>query len=120
VTPACKVQRAKVCTQRAWEAQAQKQVEKFVAFSEADPQAAISAVNDEEEDPTACGVANLAYVRGHNALTIRTRDATFQIADILVIGVITDDGARYSVGPILFVQDRRARSLESCASLESH
>ena len=48
--------------------------------------------NDEEEDPTACDVANLAYVRGHNALTIRTRDATFQIADILVIGVITDDG----------------------------
>jgi hypothetical protein len=90
---------------------AQKQVEKFVAFKEADPQTAISAVNDEEEDPTACGVASLAYVRGHNTLTIRTREATFQIADILVIGVITDDGLEPvtpSVQFSLFKIDERA------------
>ncbi len=76
----------------------QKQVEEFLAFNEADPQTAVLAVNDEERDPTACGVANLAFVRGHNAITVRTKDATFRITDILVIGVVSDDGIR-SVAP---------------------
>jgi hypothetical protein len=90
----------------------QKQVEEFVAFSEADPQTAITAVNDEERNPTACGVANLAFVRGRPALTVRTRDATFQIANILVVGLI-DGNCMQSVTPIvqfaLFkVDERRA------------
>jgi hypothetical protein len=76
----------------------QKQIEEFVAFNQADPQTAIRDVNAEEEDPTACGVANLAFFRGRNTVTIRTKDATFQIVDILVIGAVTDDGLR-SVAP---------------------
>jgi hypothetical protein len=58
----------------------QIQAEKYVAFNDAEPQTAIRAVNDEEKDPTACGVANLAFVRGHNIITVRTKDAAFQIA----------------------------------------
>jgi hypothetical protein len=90
----------------------QKQVREYLAFNEAEPQTAVRAVNDEERDPTACGMANLAFVRGHNALTVRTKDATFQIADILVIGVVTDDGIE-SVAPsvqfFLFrIDERRA------------
>src|SRR5262245_59109572 len=42
----------------------QKQVERFVALFEGDAQAAISAVNAEEQDPTACAVLEVAYVSG--------------------------------------------------------
>lgn len=76
----------------------QRQVQKFLAFNEADPQTAVRAVNDEERDPAACGVASLAFVRGHSAITVRTKDATFQITNILVVGLVTDDGVR-SVAP---------------------
>jgi hypothetical protein len=89
-----------------------KQVQKFLAFNEADPQTAVRAVNDEERDPTACGMANLAFVRGHNAIIVRTKDATFQITDILVIGLVADDGVK-SVGPsvqfcLFKIDERRA------------
>jgi hypothetical protein len=76
----------------------QKQIEEFVAFNEADPQTAIRDVNVEEENPTACGAAKLAFFRGRNTVTIRTKDATFQIIDILVIGLVTEHGLR-SVAP---------------------
>jgi hypothetical protein len=89
-----------------------KQVEKFVAFSEADPRTAISATNDEENDPKACAVVNIAFVRGHNTVTVRTRNATYQIADILVVGVITDNGVQYVTPAIQFslfqVDERKA------------
>ncbi len=90
----------------------QKQVQEFLAFNEADPQTAVRAVNDEERDPTACGVANLAFVRGHNAVTVRTKDATFQITNILVIGVVSDDGINSVVPSVQFflskIDERRA------------
>jgi hypothetical protein len=90
----------------------QKQMQEFLAFDEVDPQTAVRAVNDEERDPAACGMANLAFVRGHNAVTVRTKDATFQITDVLVIGVVTDNGIA-SIAPsvqfFLFkIDERRA------------
>jgi hypothetical protein len=89
-----------------------KQVEKFVAFSDADPRTAISATNDEENDPKGCAVVNIAFIRGHNTVTVRTRRASFQIADILVVGVITDGGVQYVTPAIQFslfqVDERKA------------
>jgi hypothetical protein len=73
----------------------QKQVEEFVAFNESDPRTAIRAINDEEKNPAACGVADLAFVR---IVTLRTRNATFQVTAILVIGLVTEDGMQ-SVTP---------------------
>jgi len=70
----------------------QKQVEEFVAFNDGDLQAAVQAVNAEERDPAACTVASLAFVRGHDAATVRTGSATFRIAPVLVIGVVTPAG----------------------------
>lgn len=89
-----------------------KQVQEFLAFNEADPQTAVRAVNDEERDAAACGVANFAFVRGRNAITVRTKDATFQITDILVIGLVNDDGMT-SVAPsvqfaLFKIDERRA------------
>jgi len=79
-----------------------KQVEEFVAFSNADPRTAIGDINDEEHDPTACAVVNIAFVRGHHTATVRTRRETFQIADILVIGVVVDGGIQYVMPAIQF------------------
>jgi hypothetical protein len=89
----------------------QKQVEEFAAFNESAPQAAIRDVNDEERDPTACTVASLAFIRGHRATTMRTSRATFQIAEILVIGVVTREGIQSLAPSIqfsLFKIDERA------------
>jgi hypothetical protein len=90
----------------------QKQMERFVALNDADPQSAIRAVNAEEHDPAACAVASLAFVRGGNPVTVRRRDATFQIVAILVVGVVTPDGVRGIVPAVYFslfkVEERSA------------
>jgi hypothetical protein len=90
----------------------QKQMERFVTLNDADPHSAIRAVNAEEHDPTACAVASLAFVRGGNPVTVRKRDATFQIVPILVVGVITRDGVRGIVPAVYFslfrVEERSA------------
>jgi len=89
----------------------QKQVGEFVAFNESDPRTATRAINDEEKNPAACGVANLAFVRGHKTVTLRTGNATFQVTAILVIGLVTEDGIE-SITPTvqfsLFKVDERA------------
>jgi len=79
----------------------QKQMERFVALNDADPRSAIRAVNTEENDPTACAVASLAFVRGGNPVTVRWKDATFQIVPILVVGIVTRDGVR-GVAPAVY------------------
>ena len=78
-----------------------KQMERFVALNDADPQSAVHAVNSEEHDPSACAVASLAFVRGGNPLTVRKKDAAFQIVEILAIGVITEQGVR-AIAPTLY------------------
>ena len=79
----------------------QKQIERFVALNDDDPQTAVSAVNAEEHDETACAVASLAFIRGRKAATTRTRSATFEIIPILVVGVVTAHGVR-SVTPAVY------------------
>jgi hypothetical protein len=49
-------------------------------------------VNDEENNRTACGVVNAAYVRGTDLTTVRAKGGTFQIAPILVIGILDENG----------------------------
>jgi hypothetical protein len=90
----------------------QRQIERFVALNDADPQSAIRAVNAEEQNPTACAVASLAFVRGGRPVTVRKKDATFQIVPILVVGVVTPDGVRGVVPAVYFslfkVEERSA------------
>ena len=90
----------------------QKQMERFVALNDADPQSAIRVINAEEHDPEACAVASLAFVRGGNPITVRRKDATFQIVPILVVGVVTRDGVRGVVPAVYFtlfkVEERMA------------
>jgi hypothetical protein len=72
----------------------QKQVERYVALFKGEEQATIEAVNSEEKDPNACGLASVAYVRGPELGTARNKDSAFQIVRILVIGVDTPQGIR--------------------------
>ena len=72
----------------------QQQVERYVAVYDGDAGTAVRTVNDEEHDPNACGMASMAYVVSPPLTTARTKDATFQIVKIIVLGVVTEDGVR--------------------------
>jgi hypothetical protein len=70
----------------------QAQVERFVALFAGDAQAAIRVVNGEEQNPTACMIMNIAYLRGAQIAMARRGDSAFAIVRILVIGVESESG----------------------------
>jgi hypothetical protein len=70
----------------------QQQVERFVAVYHGDFDSAAKAVNAEVEDPTACDMVSVAYVRGPAVATVRTSSRTFRIVRILVLGVVNAAG----------------------------
>lgn len=79
----------------------QKQVEQFVALYDGNARETAEKVNAAEHNPTACVVSTMAYVRGRELATARTRETTFQIVPILVLGVITQNGIQ-AVAPARF------------------
>ncbi|HEY2226992.1 MAG TPA: hypothetical protein VGI22_04485 [Xanthobacteraceae bacterium] len=72
----------------------QRQVERYVALFKGDEKPAIEAVNAEEHDPNACGLASVAFVRGPGLGTARNKESAFQIVRVLVVGIETPDGLR--------------------------
>jgi hypothetical protein len=70
----------------------QTQVERFVALLSGDKQAAIDAVNAEEQNPTACALIDAAYLRGAEMGVTRNGDSAFEIVRILVVGIETASG----------------------------
>jgi hypothetical protein len=72
----------------------QTQVERFVALLSGDKQAAIDAVNAEEQDPSACALVDVAYLRGAKIGMARNGDSAFEIVQILVVGIDTAAGIR--------------------------
>jgi hypothetical protein len=90
----------------------EQQVERFIAFYDGDAETAVEAVNAEERNPTACVLAAIAYVPGPPLATARKRAATFQVVQVLVIGIVTPNGVR-AVEPahffsVLEVEEREA------------
>jgi len=79
-----------------------QQVEHLVAFMRGDVQSAVNAVNAAEHNQTACGMSSLAFLRGSNLGTVRTKEETFQIVEILVVGVVTEGGVR-AVVPNVYI-----------------
>jgi hypothetical protein len=70
----------------------QAQVERFVAVLSGNTQAAIDAVNAEEQNPTACALVHVAYLRGAEIGMARNGDSAFEIVRILVVGIDTAAG----------------------------
>ena len=80
----------------------QKQAERLVSFLESNAQNALNLVNTEERDPTACASATVAYIRGGVLGTVRNKSETYQIVEVLIVGVATDRGIR-NTAPATFV-----------------
>jgi hypothetical protein len=75
----------------------QQQAEKVAVILRSDApgiKAALAHVNEEEHSPSACGLADVEFLRGSNIVTIRTGGETFQIAKIMVIGVLSEIGVQ--------------------------
>jgi hypothetical protein len=70
----------------------QSQAERFVARFSGDAQAAVDAVNAEDQNPTACALVNVAYLRGSHVGMARNGDNAFEIVRILVVGIDTAAG----------------------------
>jgi hypothetical protein len=84
----------------------QKQMERFVALFHGEVEAAVKAVNAEEDDPNACVAGTIAFVRGPDIATARTQNATFQIVRVLVVGIFTQAGFRATVPAAFFSAER--------------
>ena len=86
------------------------QVERVIAVYDADMHSAAEQIDAEEHDPHACVVSAIAYIRGPELRTARKGNVSFQIAPILIVGVMTPGGIR-SVTPVrqfsLFEVDER-------------
>jgi hypothetical protein len=70
----------------------QKQVERYVQVFNGNPQAAIRAVNTEENDPNACALVDVSYVQGPDVGMARSSSHAFRIVPIAVVGVNTSRG----------------------------
>jgi hypothetical protein len=66
----------------------------------------MTAVNAEENDPTACIGGTIAFIRGPEITTARTRNGTFNIVRVLVVGVLTEAGFRTAVPTAFFSFER--------------
>jgi hypothetical protein len=73
----------------------QQEVERFVSLmrgSTLSANSAVNTINAEENDRNAGGESKPAFLRGASLATVRTRDETFEITEILVVGVATEAG----------------------------
>lgn len=76
----------------------QKQMERFVAVFDGDAQIAVNAVNAEENDPSACVFGTIAFIRGPEIATARSRSGTYHIVRVIIVGLMTQSGFR-AAGP---------------------
>jgi hypothetical protein len=72
----------------------QAQAERFVTLFAGDAEAAVVAVNAEVQNPTACALMDVAFMRGAQVDTVRHGDNTFEIVRILVVGLSTASGVK--------------------------
>jgi len=69
-----------------------QQVERLAQLFDGNLEAAISKINGEENDPHACGVADVAYMQGEPIGTVRSKSHTFNVIPIFVLAVNTPSG----------------------------
>ena len=80
----------------------QKQAERLASLLGDSVRSAVMAANAEERDPTACKIADVAYLRGSRIATVRRKDVTYEIVEILVLGVVTPAGVQQTAPAVHF------------------
>jgi hypothetical protein len=89
-----------------------EQAQRLAFLLDHDAQAAIRTVNAEAHDVNACALATVAYVRGAKAGTARSKAGTFEIVEVLVVGVETRRGLQQASPAVYFtlfkIEERRA------------
>src|SRR6266705_1924997 len=70
----------------------QRQVERFVALFDGDAKIAMDAVNAEENDPTACILGTVAFIRSPEFVTARNKNDAYHVVRVLVIGFFSEAG----------------------------
>ena len=80
----------------------QSQVERLARLIAYNANSAVHAVNTEAQDPRACGIANVAYLRGARVGTVRTQEATFEIVEVLVVGIVSEEGVKATKPRVYF------------------
>ena len=80
----------------------QKQVERLAGLFAYNTKSAVHAVNVEAQNPRACGIANVAFLRGARIGTVRTQEATFEIVEVLVVGTVLGDSIMAAKPAIYF------------------
>jgi hypothetical protein len=94
VAPLARAQQVEVEIGESLVCDTQEQVERFAVLFDGNAERTAGAVNEEVKDPTACAVLTIAFVRGPEVATARTRTGTYQIMRILVLGVVIQGGIR--------------------------
>ena len=79
-----------------------EQAQRLALLLDDDAQAAIQTVNAEAHDANACALATVAYVRGAKAGTARSKAGTFEIVELLVVGVATRRGLQQASPAVYF------------------
>ena len=77
----------------------QQQAERFATLYDGDAQTAVSTINAEEHNETACGIVTMAYMPGPPLATARQWNMTFKIVEVLVVGIVTPEGIQ-AVEPV--------------------
>lgn len=72
----------------------QKQAERLAALLDGNEHTAIAMVNTEERDPRACAVETVAFVRGATLATARNKLQTFEVVEIVAVGVDLGSGVQ--------------------------
>ncbi len=79
-----------------------EQAQRLALLLDHDAQAAIRTVNAEAHAPNACALATVAHVRGAKADTARRKAGTFEIVEVLVVGVETRRGLQQASPAVYF------------------
>ena len=70
-----------------------EQAERYIALFQGDEEETVTQVNTEAEDD-ACRVTSVAYLRGKDVAKEVTKEGTFVIARVLIVGFVTPRGFR--------------------------
>ena len=90
----------------------QKQMERFVVLFDGDYSSAMNKVNNEENNPTACIGATMAYVQGDELSKAKGMKGTYNIIRVLVLGITTPMGFQ-PIQPAAFFSIVKSEEIET-------